>query len=494
MRIAIAGAGLTGLRAAEALRDEGFTGELTLLGDERHAPYDRPPLSKSVLTGWFGTDHTVLPQLRELDANWLLGSPAAGLDMAGHAVILADGQRVEWDRLLIATGTRARAWPSTTQAQLDGVFSLHSRDDADRLRQALADRPRRVLIIGGGFTGSEIASSCRELDLPVTVAERGAAPLVGALGETAGAVTADLQRTAGVDLRTRTTVLALEADGNGRLSRARLSDGDCLDVDVAVVALGAVRNVEWLAGSDLAADYRGVVCDAACRAFDADGMVTDDVFVAGDIARFPHALYEGQLLELEHWGNAVAQARTAAHNIVCSASDRRPHRDLPAFWSNQFGMNIKSVGLPTVGDEIVLTQGSLPSRRFVAAYGRAGRTVAAVAVNTPRWLDAYVALIEAAAEFPPRIGVIDSPTQLRPVGAGFPPVGAAGYSAHAHASGPGPASPPSQQESAAAGDDPREPPHDVAQPAGIPEHALAQTQAASDRAGTGTATHRGESG
>jgi NADPH-dependent 2,4-dienoyl-CoA reductase/sulfur reductase-like enzyme len=152
---------------------------------------------------------------------------------------------------------------------------------------------------------------------------------------------------------------------------------------VAVVALGAIRNTGWLRGAGLAADARGVICDASCRAFDADGMVTDHLFVAGDVARWPHPLYDGQLLAVEHWGNAVEQARTAAHNMVSAPSERRAHKPLPAFWSNQFGVNIKSVGLPTVAEEVVVTQGSVDEIRFVAAYGRKGRMVAAVAVNAP---------------------------------------------------------------------------------------------------------------
>jgi 3-phenylpropionate/trans-cinnamate dioxygenase ferredoxin reductase component len=166
------------------------------------------------------------------------------------------------------------------------------------------------------FIGSEIASVCRELGLRVTLTERSAAPLAGALGGAAGLVAAQVQREHGVDLRCNTTVVALEGDGRGRGRRARLSDGDALDVDVVVVALGAVRNVEWLAGSGLAVDARGVVCDGACRVLRADGVVLDDVFVAGDVARGPHPLYGGQLLAVERWGNAVEQARTAAHNMV----------------------------------------------------------------------------------------------------------------------------------------------------------------------------------
>jgi 3-phenylpropionate/trans-cinnamate dioxygenase ferredoxin reductase component len=378
-RIVIVGASLAGLRAAEALRLEGFTGSLTLIGDEPYAPYDRPPLSKTVLSGWLPVEHTTLPRFVDVDAEWRLGIPAAGLDLVGRRVHLADAQEVEFDRLLITTGTRARQWPNSAEATIDGVFTVRTRDDAARLRERLAVGPGRVLIIGGGFIGSEVASVCRELNLPVTLVERSGVPLDNALGAAAGGAAARIQRHHGVDLRTGVTVMAME--GDGRLRRAHLSDGDVLDVDVAVVALGAVRNTEWLRGAGLAADARGVVCDASCRVFSAEGVVLDDVFVAGDVARWPHPLFEGQLIAVEHWDNAVKQAAVAAHNMVRPASERRAHKALPAFWSNQFGLNIKSVGLPTIADELVVTQGSPQDLHFVAVYGGAGRILAAVAVN-----------------------------------------------------------------------------------------------------------------
>jgi NADPH-dependent 2,4-dienoyl-CoA reductase/sulfur reductase-like enzyme len=439
-RAVIVGASLAGLRAAEGLRDEGFAGSLVLIGDEPHGPYDRPPLTKRVLAGRMPADHTVLPRLREVEAEWLLGVAATGLDPTEHRVALADGREVEFDRVLIATGTRARPWPNEQEGALDGVFVIRGRGDAERLVPRLDDAPRRVLVIGAGFIGSEVASVCRERGLEVTVAERGAAPLIGALGGAAGSVATRLQRSHGVDLRCNTTVMALEGDERGRLRRARLSDGDYLEADVAVVALGAVRNVEWLDGAGLAADRRGVVCDAACRAFDADGMVTDDIFVAGDVARWPHPLYDGQLLSVEHWGNAVDQARSAAHNMVCRPAERRAHRALPTFWSNQFDVNIKAVGLPTVADEVAVTHGSVEELRFVAAYGSQGRIVAAVAVNAPRWLEAYHAMIEQGAPFPPALNASDGPATLEILPAGFPSPGQATHSSSGAPTGPGPSS------------------------------------------------------
>ncbi|MFI0712411.1 NAD(P)/FAD-dependent oxidoreductase [Streptomyces inhibens] len=417
-RIVIVGASLAGLRAAEKLRAEGFAGSLTLVGEEPHPPYDRPPLSKQVLLGKVPAENTGLPQRREVDAEWRLGVRATGLDPFGKRVLLADGEEVSFDRLLIATGTRARPWPNPAEAALDGVFTLRTSDDAGRLAERLDAGPGRVLVIGAGFTGSEIASACRERGLEVTVAERGPAPLVGALGGTLGTLAARLQRAHGVDLRCGVTVTALE--GNGRLTGAQFSDGTRIDADVAVVALGAVRNTEWLAESGLAAGPRGVTCDAGCRAFDMYGIVTDDIFAAGDVARFPHPLFEYQLLSLEHWGNAVAQAEVAAHNMVNPGPRRRPHLTVPAFWSSQFGLNIKSVGVPTFSDQVVIAQGSLRDARLVAVYGYRGRVTAAVSVNQAKWLEHYQRLIETAAPFPPAPGAADRPESPAPVPSDVP--------------------------------------------------------------------------
>jgi NADPH-dependent 2,4-dienoyl-CoA reductase/sulfur reductase-like enzyme/ferredoxin len=419
-RVVIVGASLAGLRAAEALRAEGFTGSLTIVGDEPEEPYDRPPLSKQVLTGMEPADATALPRLRNVDAEWRLGVAATGLDVAGKRVLLADGGFVGFDRVLIATGVRARSWPNPAEAALDGVFSVRVPADARRLRAALEAGPRRVLVIGAGFAGSEIASVCRELGIPVTVAEAGAAPLVGALGGVIGAIAGGIQREHGVDLRCGVRVSALDGDANGRLRRAHLSDGTVLDVDVAVAALGGIRNVEWLEGSGLAAGVWGVACDTGCRAFDVNGLVSDDVFVAGDVARAPHPLFAYQFLALEHWGNAVAQAEVAAHNMVSTETARWPHLAVPEFWSTQFGHNIKSVGVPGFADQVAVVQGSVEDRRFVAAYGHRGRVVAAVSFNRAMWLDFYKDLIEEAAHFPPAYSLVDAAVPVRVLPAEFP--------------------------------------------------------------------------
>lgn len=421
-RIVIVGASLAGLRAAEALRREGFRGQLTLIGDEPYPPYDRPPLSKQVLAGRLAVEHTTLACFQRLDAQWLLGVPARRLDLAQRQVWLADGRAVDFDYLLIATGTRARPWPEPAEATLDGLYVLRTREHVCQLSARLATRPRHVLVIGGGFIGCEAASVCRELGLEVTLVERGPSPLGGVLGSTIGQIMAQRQRDYGVHLRTDTVVTALESTQDHRLSGAHFSDGSALEADVAIIALGAVRNVEWLYKTDLSVDERGVVCDTYCRALDSRGAVVENVFVAGDVARWPHPLYasDDQLLAVEHWGNAVEQATVAAHNMLSPSFEYRKHTALPTFWSSQFGFNIKSVGLPTVADSVLITQGSFGMRRFTAVYGRQGQTVAAVAFNAGQMLPSYQTLVEQAAPFPPELHAADSPARAQPMPAGFP--------------------------------------------------------------------------
>jgi NADPH-dependent 2,4-dienoyl-CoA reductase/sulfur reductase-like enzyme len=435
-RIVIVGASLAGLRGAETLRREGFKGSLTIVGDESHEPYDRPPLSKVALTGWVPPEHTSLPVRTDLgDVDWRLGVAAVGLDREARQVRLADGSSVGYDRVLIATGVRNRSWPDEAQASLEGVRGIRTMEDSRALRDMLDAQPRRVLVVGAGFTGSEVASICRDRVLDVTVVERSDNPLTAALGGVVGEVAGNLQRLHGVDLRCGVTVEALEGDGGhgsggrgrwdgdgqggagSRFRAATLSDGTTIEADMAVITLGAVRNTEWLDGSGLAAGPLGVSCDPGGRAYAVNGMALDDVFAAGDVARFPHALFDYEFLALEHWENALVGAQVAAHNMLHDDPDRHAHVCVPTFWSVQFGTNIKSVGVPALGDQILVTQGSLDDGRFAAAYIRDDRIVAAVTFNQGRYLDHYRNLIEQAG--PPPVPVGQAAGNV-PVDARFP--------------------------------------------------------------------------
>lgn len=405
-RIVVVGASLAGLRGAESLRRSGFTGPLTIVGAEPHRPYDRPPLSKSVLIGEIAADGTTLPNLVDLDAQWRLGAPAIRLDRERRTLTLAGGESVPYDRLLIATGAAACPWPDPAQARLAGVHTLRGRDDAEALRRDLAAEPRHVLVIGGGFIGCEVAASCRTLGLPVTLVETGPTLLAGILGQHLGSVVEALHAARGVAIRTCAKVSALEADGEGRVAGARLEDGTVIPADVVVVALGAKRNTAWLEGSGLAFDAGGLDCDTDGYALDAQGQPDRRIAAAGDVARFPHPLYPGGRVALEHWGHAVAQgARTGR---LLAGLEPEPYADVPAFWSSQGGITIKSVGLTAGADGFVIARGDPKEGRFLAVYGREGRSIAAVAFDCARWLPAYAEQIAAGAAFPPEMGGVDA--------------------------------------------------------------------------------------
>ncbi len=425
-RVVVVGASLAGWSAAQELRRLGFDGSLTVVGDEPYLPYDRTPLTKGVLTGRLSPDATPLPRdAANLDAEWVLGMAAGALNRSTQEVVLTDGRRLSYDRVLISTGMRARPWPRSDEARLRGVVTVRGRDDATALAARLAGRPRRVLVVGAGFIGSEVASSCRELGLDVTVVDRAEAPLQAALGQVFGVAAAKLQREHGVDLRLRTSVARIHDDGSGQVCAATLDDGSTVAVGLVVVAVGSVPATEWLSGSGLLlAPGRTVTCDSSLRALTVasggGGPEPDDTcYAAGDVAAVPHPNYGDELLSVEHWGTAIDHGNTAAHNLLRPPAEHRPVSKLPRFWSNQFGVNLKSVGVVSVAEEMIVAQGSVRERRGVALYGRAGVTAAAVAINAPRELEPYAGLVAAGAPFPAVMEVADRGNPPQPVGVRF---------------------------------------------------------------------------
>jgi len=373
-RIVVVGASLAGLRAAEQLRADGHDGELTIVGAEAHAPYDRPPLSKELLAGASGPDDVVLPVSDGLGAEWVLGDPAAALDVAGRRVRLASGRELGWDGLVIATGSAPRRLPALDPT-LPAVHELRTIDDALRLREAFAGRPR-VVLVGAGFIGVEVASTACALGLDVTVVTLDA-PLAPA-GPLASAAATDLLHAHAVPVLVGRRVERVL--GAGRVESLLLDDGTQLDADVVVVAVGASPCDGWLEGSGLTL-AGGVVCDAACAAVGAQGVVA-----AGDVARWPNPLFGGALVRVEHWTNAVEQGVAAARTLLHGAGAATPYAALPSFWSDHFGTRLQSVGTPAVADRFELLEGSVPDARFAAAAWRGEQLVGAVAYGSPRAL------------------------------------------------------------------------------------------------------------
>lgn len=379
-RIVIVGASLAGLKAAEALRREKFTGELVLVGAEPCLPYDRPPLSKAFLAGQQDAHALELRRAPDPEATWLLGRSAVSLDAAGKRLRLDDGSELSYDGLVVATGAAARTLP--TVPPLPGVTTLRTLEDARALRSLLSTATR-VGVIGTGFIGTEIASTCRSLGLEVTLL--GALPVLHRpLGPLSSAA-AQRIRAHGVRVLEGVSVAGLA--GEDRVEGVHLDDGTTEAADVVVVAVGAAPVTDWLTGSGAVVED-GVVCDATLAV---EGL--EDVVAAGDVARWPHPALGGGLLRIEHWTNATEQAAAAARRLV-HGPDGPPFGPVPSFWTDQFGIRIQGVGLPTLGDQVQVVDGDPASDRFVAEYRRDGALVGAVAAGSPKALFPYRAQLQ----------------------------------------------------------------------------------------------------
>ena len=387
-RLVIVGASLAGLRAAQAARKAGFDGELVMVGEERHLPYTRPPLSKELLAGEHDVERVHFP-CDTLEAEWRLGVPAASLDRGRRRVVLADGDEVSYDRLIVATGSRPRRWPGGG-GELDGVHVLRNLEDALALRAAFAGRPR-VAIVGAGFIGCEVAQTARKAGLEVTLIDVAATPMLP-LGPELGEWCAELHRDNGVDLRLATGVTALLGGGD-RVEGVELVDGERVDADVIVIGLGAVPNTEWLASSGLRADP-GLACDATLTAAD-----DPDILGAGDIVSWPHPLADGDIVRIEHWTVAAEQGQLAGRNALVPADERKPYDTPPYFWSDQYDKKIQSIGFPGRADRLEQLESTPDRSRLVYAGERDGRVVGVIAINAARRLGAYRMALEDPPAF-----------------------------------------------------------------------------------------------
>lgn len=368
--VVVVGGGAAGVAAAETLRCEGYEGSLHLLCEEPVPPYDRPPLSKQVLTGDWEPERTRLREedhYADLDIR-LRHTRATGLDVERGLVRLDGGEVLPFDGLVIATGLRPRRLP--VGRHLAGVHVLRDRPDALALRGALAP-DRRVVVVGAGFLGLEVAASARSTGAPVTVVDPLPAPMMRQVGPRIGAAVADLHRGHGVDLRTGTGVREMASE-DGRVTAVTLSDGTTVPADTVLVAVGAEPAVEWLRGSGLPLGD-GVECDEYCRA-------APGIYAAGDVASWRNPRYRRRM-RLEHRLNATDQGAVAAHNLL--HGDTRPFAPLPYFWSDQYDVKIQAHGVLPEGSEVTIEEGSIGDGRFAAVYRTGGEITGVLGWNAP---------------------------------------------------------------------------------------------------------------
>jgi len=363
----IVGAGMAGGKAVETLREEGFDGRIVLLGTEPERPYERPPLSKDYLRGESERGGVYLQE----DGNWYaehdvelrMSTTAASLDVAQRAVVLADGERVGYDALLLATGAEPKR-PPIPGADLEGVHVLRTFQDSDALR-AVIDAGGRLVVVGAGWIGCEVAASARQKGMEVAVVEPQSVPLQGVLGPELGAFYRDVHADNGVALHLGTGVEAIE--GDGRAERVRTSDGTVLDCDAVVLGVGVAPRTA-LAEGVLDVD-NGILVDASLRA-SADG-----VFAAGDVANHDHPQF-GRL-RVEHWANALEQGPSAARAML---GQDAVYERVPYFFSDQYDVGMEYAGHSAPGDEVVF-RGDPATREFIAFWMRDGRVTAGMNVN-----------------------------------------------------------------------------------------------------------------
>lgn len=369
--VLVAGASAAGVSTAESLRRAGYEGRITVLGAEKHAPYDRPPLSKQALSGAWEFDRTRLrteEALAKLDAEFVLGDSAVGLDADTRTVHTASGRAHSADAVVVATGMRPRTLPG--QDALSGVHLMRSLDDCTGLRTDLL-RSSRLVVVGEGVLGVEMAATARGMGLDVTVVGPLSAPMAGQIGDVVGGRLAELHREHGVELRLGTGVGGFTGSA-GRIDGVRLETGEVLSADVVAVAVGATPETDWLQGSGLAVE-NGLVCDAQCRA-------APGIYAVGDVARWWHDQL-GASVRLENRTNATAQAVVVAANILGA---ERSYAPVPYFWTDQYDAKIQVHGFLPADAAVTVVEGDFDAGRFVARYEQDGRATGVLGWNMPK--------------------------------------------------------------------------------------------------------------
>lgn len=380
--IVIVGASLAGAATARALRDAGYAGGLTVVGDEPHAPYDRPPLSKSFLFGDVDeADLALVDAAEELDVAWRIGARAVALEATTRTLVLDDGAQLRPDGIVLATGASALRLPGTEG--LEGIHVLRTLDDALALRGALAGA-RRAVVIGSGFIGCEVAATARRLGIDVTLVGLEETPLAVALGPEMGAAVGALHGDNGVVFE---QAMVAGFEGEGRVRAVVLADGRRREADVVVVGIGARPAVGWLEGSGLTVDD-GVVCDGR------GATGTSGIVAVGDCARW-HDERRGHPHRHEHWTSATEQAAVAAATLLGA----EPARGLraPYFWSDLFDTRLQVAGWPDEADRVTIEEGSLQERSFLALYRRGDDVVGVLALDHGRSFTRWRRTLDRAA-------------------------------------------------------------------------------------------------
>jgi 3-phenylpropionate/trans-cinnamate dioxygenase ferredoxin reductase component len=380
----IVGGGLAGAKAAEALREQGYQGPLTLVGDEEHLPYERPPLSKGYLAGSDSRESFVVHDAGwydDRDVTLLLGKAATAVDAVAHEVSLVDGTTLSYAKLMLATGSRARRLPIPGAGAV-GVHTLRTVDDSERISAAIA-AGGRLAIVGGGWIGMEIAANARQRGAEVTVVEAAAVPLGAALGPELAQVFLDLHREHGVTFHLNATVAELTTNESA-VTGVRLGDGTLIEADAVVVGVGAQPNLELAESAGLALD-NGVLVDEALQSSD------PDIVAVGDIANHLHPVL-GQRVRVEHWANALNQPAAAAATMRGVAT---PYTELPYFFTDQYDLGMEYVGHAPPGSYArVVTRGDVGSREFIAFWlDGSDRVLAGMNVNIWDVVDGLKALI-----------------------------------------------------------------------------------------------------
>lgn len=368
--VVIAGAGMAGLRAAEQLRSTGWDGAITIVGRERHLPYNRPPLSKGLLKSVADDERSAFESVAFRrrasihDVTWLTGNPVRRASLRERTVVLADGAALSFRGLVVATGLRPRRLPvGGSEARR---YTLRTLDDALALRPRL-NPGARVAIVGGGFIGCEVAATARELGCQVSVVEPLPVPMSGSLGTALGAALMRHLVTRGVTFHAGATVDRIHGRPEDDAATVELSSGSVVHADVIVESVGSHPNVEWLTGNGLDLTD-GVRCDNAMRA-----QGRPDVVAVGDVARFPNPLFDDVPRRVEHWSVPTDTAKRAASTLVAHLSggepDPAPFSPLPTFWSDQFELRIQAFGAPGLADDAELLEGDLDDLDAGAAVG-----------------------------------------------------------------------------------------------------------------------------